>query len=408
MTKGGVRATIADSTHSLLSHPCRDGALEVVNLLNPRNVPRAETTLTKNLTLVPTTLAVSPQDATGAFSTPRTLMLPEGFRIELFASGFTKPRLLALNDEGVLFVTDAGAGKVMALPDDDNNGHADRHVEVAEELNFPHGIAFHNGNLYIAETGRVMRLRDTNNDLKAETQEVIVGNLPTGGNHVSRTLVFDPQDAAMYVSVGSSCNVCEDDPRRGAVLRFRTDGSDETIFASGLRNAVGLTFHPKTGELWATDNGRDLLGDDTPPEEVNVVREGKHYGWPYYYGQKTADAKYQRAGFCATSEPPMIAMQAHSAPLGLRFYEGEQFPQEYSSKLFVAFHGSWNRREPTGYKVIVADTEGSGVVSDFATGWLVNGKAWGRPVDVITGRDGSLYISDDSAGAIYRVSYSPS
>lgn len=381
--------------------------LEVLNVLNPRNA--GEATLNEELpaTLVDAPLLVPESMQSGVFATPRTLELPEGFAISVVASGFTKPRLLAFDPKGVLHVTDSGAGKVYALPDPENDGIFDEPVLVADGLDYPHGIVFAEDDLLIAEKGRVVRLERANDGLAREQQTTIIDGIPPGGGHISRTLALSPDGEHLYVSVGSSCNVCEGDHDRAAVFQYTLDGGNKTLFADGSRNAVGLAFRPGTTELWATENSRDLLGDDIPPDEVNILTKGSHYGWPYCYGEKIVDARYNKTEFCQTTVAPAIALQAHSAPLGLNFYTGDVFPQAFHGALFVGYHGSWNRREPTGYKVVVADPEAKTVI-DFARGWLVNGRAWGRPVDVIAGPDGSLFITDDEAGAIYKVTYEAS
>jgi glucose/arabinose dehydrogenase len=236
--------------------------------------------------------------------------------------------------------------------------------------------------------------------------------VPDDGQHKTRTVAF-LQDGRMVLSVGSSCNVCEEeDPRRGTVLVYDgPNGEGERVFASGLRNAVGLAVHPETGELWATNNGRDLLGDDIPPDTIHILLEGAGYGWPACHGGEVIDPDYGHPGACEQVPMPAVGLQAHSAPLGMVFYAGDSFPAEYQGDLFVAFHGSWNRSEPTGYKVVripVRDGDASGPVEDFATGWLDDetSSASGRPVGLAVGPDGALYVSDDKGGFIYRISYS--
>jgi glucose/arabinose dehydrogenase len=335
----------------------------------------------------------------------RVLRLPDGFKISVYASGLKNARFMAIDDEGNLFLSQPKEGRISVLRDLNRDGAADEVIVYVEGLNLPHGLALDERWLYVAENDRVERLRDDNGDFMADHKELITNDIPGPGGHFTRTIGFGP-DGKMYVSVGSSCNVCEDDPRRAAILRFEKDGSGDELFARGLRNSVGFVWHPETGEMWATDNGRDWLGDDLPPDEINIVYEGKHYGWPYCYGQRIPDPQYNDAELCATTEPPVVELQAHSAPLGLRFYNGDMFPEEYHGDLFVAYHGSWNRKVPTGYKVvrIVLDDE-EPVVEDFVVGWLVDGEKWGRPVDVLVGVDGSMFISDDFAGVVYRVSY---
>jgi glucose/arabinose dehydrogenase len=334
--------------------------------------------------------------------------MPPGFRIETFASGLGAPRFMAVSPSGDLFVSVPARGQVVALPDRDGDGKVDRVVIYADGLNRPHGLAFFRQWLYVAGTDAVVRFPYRPGDLTGGKPEVVVPDLPSGGGHWTRTITFGP-DAKMYVSVGSSCNVCEEsDPRRAALLQFNPDGSGGRNFARGIRNAVGITFHPQTGELWATNNGRDWLGDDFPPDTILVVRDGAHYGWPHCNGQRAPDPDFGRPDFCQTTALPTLEIQAHSATLGLTFYTGGMFPPEYRGDLFVGLHGSWNRSVPTGYKLIRIPMRGGrpGAPQDFASGWLQGSRAWGRPVDVITGKDGALYLSDDRAGVIYRISYS--
>jgi glucose/arabinose dehydrogenase len=210
----------------------------------------------------------------------------------------------------------------------------------------------------------------------------------------------------LFVSVGSSCNVCdEDDDRRAAIMHYEPDGRNGRVYAKGLRNAVGITIRPGTDELWATNNGRDFLGDDLPPETIYLVQDGEDYGWPRCHSGRIVDPDFGYPNACQGVAVPAVEMQAHSAPLGLEFYSGDQFPQEYHGDLFVAFHGSWNRSQPVGYKIVRIPMQGDtyGPVEDFAVGWLADGSSWGRPVDIITGPDGSLFVSDDSGGRIYRI-----
>jgi len=338
------------------------------------------------------------------------LRVPPGFSIQVFARDLGRPRFLALDARGTLLVSVPRSGRVVALPDDDGDGRADRVITVLESLALPHGLGFHDDRLYVAETGRVIRVRyDPGTRQTVGQPEVVVANLPPRGSHWTRTLVFGP-DRRFYVSVGSSCNVCEErDSRRAAILRYNADGSGETRFATGLRNAVGLAFRPETGELWATANGRDWLGDDQPPEYITRVEEGGFYGWPYCVWEPDgvhADPDLGRVDRCQSVARPTVLYQAHSAPLGLAFYTGQQFPREYHGSLFVALHGSWNRSVPTGYKVVrIRLDQDTPHVEDFATGWLVGRRAWGRPVDLAVARDGSLLLSDDTQGLIYRITY---
>ena len=338
------------------------------------------------------------------------LKVPAGFAIEVFAARAGSPRFMVLDPAGTLLVSEPAKGRVLALPDRNGTGKADTIQTVVDGLDRPHGLAFKDGALYVAENGRVQRFRYDPATLKATQPAVVVPGLPAGGGHWTRTAVFGP-DGALYVSVGSSCNVCrESDKRRAAVLRYNADGGGEHIFAAGLRNAVGLAFQPGTGALWATVNERDWRGDDLPPDMITEVRDGAFHGWPdclVVGGKAIPDDRFEKGARCDRVTPPTVEIQAHSAPLGLAFYTGTQFPAEYRGSLFVALHGSWNRTVPTGYKVVrvrFRDGKPAGV-EDFATGWLEGRSAYGRPVDLIVGRDGALYLSDDGAGRIYRISH---
>jgi glucose/arabinose dehydrogenase len=339
------------------------------------------------------------------------LKVPPGFAIDVFADKVGSVRFMAIDPAGTLLVSEPSAGRVLALPDKNGRGKADPVQTVVTGLDQPHGLAFHEGALYVAETSRVQRFAYDPVTMKA-TQPAQLTRLPAGGAHWTRTVVFGP-DGLMYVSVGSSCNVCrESDKRRAAVLRFNADGSGEQLFASGLRNAVGLAFHPTTGVLWATVNERDWRGDDVPPDYVTEIREGTVHGWPdcmTVRGRVITDTSFTKSATCDKVTPPTVEIQAHSAPIGLTFYTGTQFPEEYRGSLFVAYRGSWNRSLPTGYKIVrirVRDGQPP-TVEDFATGWLEGTSSWGRPVDLVVGRDGALYLSDQGAGRIYRITYRP-
>jgi glucose/arabinose dehydrogenase len=317
--------------------------------------------------------------------------------------------MMTLGPDHQVYVAERGAGRIIRLPDEDGDGIADGVEVVAEGLNQPSSIDFYqDGSLIVGETRRILQLRDPDGDGAFQEQEIIIDGLPSGG-HSTRTVLFSLDWAHLFVSVGSSCNVClEEDERRATIMRYRPDGSEGEVYAKGLRNAVGITFRPGTDELWATNNGRDWLGDNQPPETVYVVDQGDDAGWPRCHSGRIVDPDYGQPGACEGVDDPVVEMQAHSAPLGLTFYSGQQFPEEYRGDLFVAFHGSWNRTEPTGYKVVRVPIEDGepGSVQDFAAGWLrKDGSRWGRPVDVLTSRDGSLLISDDGEGFIYRVFY---
>jgi glucose/arabinose dehydrogenase len=341
------------------------------------------------------------------------IQLPENFQIDVFADlGVSSraypgpnvgPRMMEFKNE-LLFVSVGRQGYIAALPDKDNDGEADKIVKVIENLNNPHGLAFYEDWLYVAEEDKVVRVKDTDNDLIYEksTMEKLV-DLPSGG-HWTRTIKI--HDDELYISIGSSCNTCiEEDDRRSAILKCDINGNNCKIFASGTRNAVGFVFHPLTNEIYATENSRDLLGEDLPPDEINIVEENKHYGWPFCYGNNIIDPRYNDETLCKDKEPSLVDLQAHSAPLGLAFYFNDQFPEKYQGKLFVAYHGSWNRKIPTGYKIVIIDTE-TKKVEDFATGWVTEDfKVLGRPVDVIVDSEGSLFVTDDNAGLVYKISY---
>ena len=338
------------------------------------------------------------------------IQLPPGFTAQIFASGLNGPRFIAFSPDGILHVADRGADRIVALPDGDGDGHADEVRVVAKNLESPHSLVFHEGDLFVGVPTGVIRLADSDDDGIFEKRTTVIDDYPTRG-HSTRTVLFLP-DGRMVVSVGSSCNVCEEeDPRRAAVLIYDgPEATGERVFASGLRNAVGLALHPDTGALWATNNGRDMMGDDLPPETIEVLKDGSDHGWPRCHSGRIEDPEYGYPGACDGVTPPLVEMQAHSAPLGLALYTGNAFPAEYQGDLFIAFHGSWNRSVPTGYKVVRLPLDGekpTGPVQDFATGWLVEGSGdvSGRPVGLAVGPDGALYVSDDSGGFIYRISY---
>ena len=341
---------------------------------------------------------LAPQEIAG-----HTLFLPQGFRINLFAQNLPGVRYLALGPGGAVFASRQSGGTIHRLVDADGDGTADSVQTVLSNLDGPFGIAFRGDTMYFAEETAVKRLVPG-----AATPATVVPGLP-GGGHTTRTVVFGP-DGKMYVSVGSSCNVCPDtNPLRAAVFQYNADGTGGRVFATGLRNSVGLAFHPTTGALWATNNDRDHLGDDLPPERINIVEDGAWYGWPQCYLPGEPNREHPGAD-CSNVEPPAITFQAHSAPLGIRFYTGTAFPADYQGDAFMAYHGSWNRTVPTGAKVVRVQVDDGRPVSidDFVTGWqLSNGSRWGRPVDVLPAADGALLISDDQGGRIWRVSYEP-
>ncbi|HTR19392.1 MAG TPA: PQQ-dependent sugar dehydrogenase [Gemmatimonadales bacterium] len=331
----------------------------------------------------------------------RLLYLPPGFKIGLYAQHLDGIRNIVLGPGGVPYAV-YRTGSVVKLPDTNGDGVADTVITVVSGLNRPFGLAFRGDTMYVGETDGVKRYLPGNS-----VPQQIVSGLPGGGNHWTRTLAFGP-DGKLYVSIGSSCNICDEtDRHRATVTRYNSDGSGEHIFATGLRNSVGLAFNPTTGELWATNNDRDNLGDDRPPEKINILKDGRFYGWPTCWLPGERNPEYPQAD-CSTVQPPAITYQAHSAPLGMAFYTGTQFPADYRGDAFVAFHGSWNRSVPTGDKVArfrVKDGKPVGL-EDFIVGWqLPNGSRWGRPVAILVMPDGAMLVSDDDGARVWRVAY---
>jgi len=334
------------------------------------------------------------------------LQTVSGANVSVFAAGLGAPRMLAFSPAGDLYVSLPHAGKVVILPDRNHDGVAEEMTTFVENLDRPHGLAFVGSDLIVADNSRLVRLPDQDGNLVADRVEVISTDIPDGGGHWTRSVAIDPK-GNFFVSAGSSCNVCiEKDPRRAAILRIGPTGGAAEIYAHGLRNSVGLAFHPETSELWASNNGRDMLGDDLPPEEINRIVEGGDYGWPFCYGDRIPGPDFGSEARCRDTLPPAVEMQAHSAPLGIAFGYGVAFPVHYRDMLYVAFNGSWNRSVPTGYKLIgipFRNGRPSGPPEDIVSGWLQGRSAWGRPVAPAVGPDGALYLSDDRAGLIYRI-----
>ena len=339
------------------------------------------------------------------------LRVPPGFGVSLYASGIPNARMLRFTERGDLLVSTPRSGSVWLLArDEDQDGRAAATSRLLEGLDRPHGLDFHDGWLYVAEGSAVSRVRfDTEGRRVVGSLERVISNIPDGGNHWTRTIRFGP-DGLLYLSVGSSCNVCEEkDPRRAAILRFQPDGTGEELFATGLRNSVGFDWHPTSGDLYATDNGRDLLGDDIPPCELNRVIAGGFYGWPFAYGDRSSDPDLGagREREIAASIPPAHPFRAHNAPLGIAFVRSDLAPPSLRGAALVALHGSWNRRAKDGYKVVALHWQPDGRIEerDFAVGFLDDEGVIGRPVDVAEGPDGAVYISDDFTGSVYRVSW---
>ncbi len=329
--------------------------------------------------------------------------LPAGFYIEEYAS-VPNARSLALGADGTVFVSNRSGRSVYAVVDDDAGT---RTIELLDRLKTPNGITFHDGDLYVAELNRVTRYRDIESNLRAVPDaEVLDIDLPSRRHHGWRYMGFGPDDK-LYISIGSPCNICEEDGF-GRIIRMNADGSGRETYVEGIRNSVGFTWQPETGDLWFTDNGRDMLGDDLPPDELNhVTLQGQHFGFPYCHAGELPDPKFGPGNDCTDYRAPARKLGAHVAPLGLTFYTGKLFPAEYRGQIFIAEHGSWNRSKKTGYRITLVRLENGVPVSyePFATGWLQNESVSGRPVDLLVLADGSLLVSDDHAGKLYRIGY---
>jgi len=369
----------------------------------------------------------------GLNTTEMPLKVPDGFVVSVFVKGLGEPRVMIHAPNGGLLVSIPASGKVVRVHDANGDGVVDETLTVVSGLNRPHGMATRCDTsgvckLYIAESDRVATY-DYDNERSRATNKKKIIDLPDGGNHFTRTIMFTPLEVKnpltgfmpypnedkLLISVGSTCNVCnEKDWRRAKVLVANADGTDLKVFASGLRNAPFLAIHPVTGKIWVTEMGRDLLGDNTPPDEVNIIEEGKNYGWPICYGKNIHDNAFDKNIYIRNpcmepfEMPSYIDIPAHSAPLGLAFTPEEGWPEQYWHNLFVAYHGSWNRTVPTGYKIARYKLDAQGNYlgeEDFISGWLKNDEALGRPVDILTEPGGIMYVSDDKAGVIYRVAY---
>ena len=347
--------------------------------------------------------------AEGADMPLKDIKLPSGFEIGIYASNLPNARSLTLSPKGTLFVGSLTEGKVYAVVGQAGETEAKKIFTIAQGLNMPNGVAFRNGALYVAEVNRVLRYDDVESRLASPPKAVIVNDqFPRDRHHGWKFMAFGP-DGLLYVPVGAPCNICEPDGNRYALIgRMKADGSAMEVFARGIRNTVGFDWHPVTKELWFTDNGGDNLGDDVPPDELNhVPKPGLNFGYPYCHGGDIPDPQFGKKHPCSEFTPPAQKLGPHVAALGMRFYTGSMFPAEYRNQIFIAEHGSWNRSTPIGYRITVVQLENGRAVSykPFAEGWLQRGRAWGRPVDVLVMPDGALLVSDDQAGAIYRIRY---
>lgn len=338
-----------------------------------------------------------------------SLVVPDGFRIAKFAEGLGMPRIMAVGDDGTLYVTRPKAGDVLALRDTDGDGRADQQEAVVEGLRGVHGITLREGRMYLA-TVREVYVKD----VQGGKPERIIEGMPQGGRHPNRTLGFGP-DGMLYITVGSTCNCCiERNEESAAVLRANPQDWSRMLFASGLRNTIGFGWHPQTQAMWGMDHGSDWLGDNFPPEELNRLEEGKFYGWPLVSAGEVIDIQdypegFDREDYLSKSVPPVLEYTAHAAPIQMGFYTGDQFPADYRNDAFVAMHGSWNRRPPSGYEVVRIDYNEQGEpvkMTSFIRGFLVEGPAFfGRPCGIAVAKDGALFVGDDANGVIYRVTY---
>lgn len=341
------------------------------------------------------------------------IKLPKGFSIALFADNVPNARTLALGNDGTIFVGSRNNGSVYALQDIDGDGKADHRYIIASGLNLPNGVAYKDGSLYVAEINRILRFDNIDQQLqKPPKPTVIYDQFPNKRHHGWKYLRFGP-DNKLYTAVGAPCNICQStEAIYASLVRLNTDGTDLEILAQGIRNTVGFDWQPETNFLYFTDNGRDNLGDDIPPDELNKwIQKGQHFGYPYCHGGELLDPEFGQGQDCKAYIKPEWKFKAHMAPLGIRFYRGQQFPKCYHQQLFVAQHGSWNRTTPHGYRIALLSFYEGKVVSEqvFAEGWLAkDGKAMGRPVDILELADGSLLVSDDLAGVIYRITYTKS
>jgi len=334
---------------------------------------------------------------------------PPGFAVEVFADRVPGARSMTRSPSGTIYVGTQGAGVVYALPDADGDVRADRVVTIARGLSLPNGVAWHDGALFVVTNPSVLRYDGIDGALDAPPPpQVVLGDLPTEQHHGWRYAGFGP-DGKLYVSIGAPCNVCDresKDPRFASIVRMNPDGSGFEVYARGIRNSVGFTWRPGSGELWFTDNGRDWLGDDAPPDELNrAPRAGLHFGFPFCHGGFILDPDLGTGHDCSAFQKPVQKLGAHVASLGVRFYDGAMFPPEYRGQLLIAEHGSWNRSVPDGYRVSRVRLEGEQAV-DYAplvTGFRDGGETRGRPVDLLVLPDGSVLISDDFGGRIYRL-----
>lgn len=336
------------------------------------------------------------------------LELPDGFKIALYAEDVKNARSLARANDQLVFVSTRKAGILHALVDKDGDYVADKHIKLADDLDTPNGIVYHEGDLYVALLTKLIVYRDIENNLKEDAPyELLFDGFPDETHHGWKYMALGP-DNKLYITVGAPCNLClSEDTIFATISRLDLDGSNLEVYAHGVRNSVGFTWHPETGDMWFTENGRDMMGDDIPGDELNRAPEkGIHFGYPYCHQGDIVDPEFEDHN-CADYTPPVQVLGPHVAALGLKFYTGEQFPDSLHGDIFIAEHGSWNRSTPIGYRITRVELDGNNALSytPFVDGWLQGSSAWGRPVDVMVMDDGSMLISDDDADQVYRLWY---
>ena len=368
-------------------------------IIEPGDSPNPPNSQTNGLSEMPTQALGQPL--------PFELDIQPGFAIGIFAENIHDARDLQFSPGQTLLVSVPAAGQVIALPDEDNDGLVDRQEIILRNLENPHGLAFYNDQLYVAEETQVSRYNWNEENLQAEFDRELL-TLPPGGRHDTRTLTFD-SEGNLYISLGSTCDTCfENHPWIATVIQTNSEGENPQVYSSGLRNAVFITTKPGTDEIWGTEMGRDLLGDELPPDEINILQEGGDYGWPICYGNQIYDEEFGEGepADCENTIAPVYEVPAHSAPLGLKFIDSAtNWPSDWQNDLLVAYHGSWNRTEPRGYEVVRLIVNGSTVQGseNFISGWYADGNTIGRPVDLEMSANGRLFISDDYAGYVYIV-----
>ena len=340
-----------------------------------------------------------------------SIKLPEGFKIEIYASGVPNARSMVLSGNEILFVGTRNAGNVYALVDNDKDYKVDEVITIASGLDMPNGVDIKDGDLYVAEVSRIIKFEDIENTFRNNpTYSIVRDDFPSDRSHGWKFIKFGP-DGKLYVPVGAPCNIClkeNVDERYASITRMNADGSEFEVFAKGIRNTVGFDWHPTTTELWFTDNGRDNLGDNIPPDELNCApTKGLHFGYPFLHGKNILDPEFGSQGDSSLYTKPKQELGPHVAALGVEFYTGSMFPAEYKNQIFIAEHGSWNRSQKIGYRISLVRLNGNDAVSyeTFTDGWLNGDDVSGRPVDIELMSDGSMLVSDDYADVIYRITY---